>query len=289
VKPMLAGNADLSKLKYPLWASVKLDGVRAIVKDGVVLSRNLKPIPNKHVQKLFGKRKYNGFDGELILGDPCDPEAYRKTVSAVMSEDGEPEVTFYLFDLWDSPETPYSIRGLVKAMWQDEPQVDTVLNHTIRDEAELLQFEEWAVGQGYEGLMLRDPNGIYKYGRSTTKEGYLLKLKRFSDSEAEIIDFEELMHNQNEATKDNLGHTERSSKQEGLVPGGVLGALHVRDVKTGVEFKIGSGFTEQERKTFWEKRFVLRGTVVKYQYFPTGSKDKPRFPTYLGLRYSIDT
>ena len=42
---------------------------------------------------------------------------------------------------------------------------------------------------GYEGLMLRDPNGIYKFGRSSVKENILLKVKEFMDDEAEIIAF----------------------------------------------------------------------------------------------------
>ena len=40
-KPMLACKADLSKLVYPVLVSPKLDGVRATVQGGVVLSRTL--------------------------------------------------------------------------------------------------------------------------------------------------------------------------------------------------------------------------------------------------------
>ena len=43
---MLAGKvSDVNKLRYPVLASLKLDGVRAFVSDGVVYSRNFKPIP----------------------------------------------------------------------------------------------------------------------------------------------------------------------------------------------------------------------------------------------------
>ena len=53
---------------------------------------------------------------------------------------------------------------------------------------ELIDYEQGAVEDGYEGVMLRDPSAPYKYGRSTVRKGYLLKLKRFEDSEAEVID-----------------------------------------------------------------------------------------------------
>jgi DNA ligase-1 len=60
-KPMLASPADMSKLRFPLWLSPKLDGIRALVINGVVMSRSLKPIPNQHVQSLFGHLE--GYDG----------------------------------------------------------------------------------------------------------------------------------------------------------------------------------------------------------------------------------
>lgn len=281
MKPMLACDADLSKLKFPVLASPKLDGVRAIIRDGVVLSRSLKPIPNRHVQIMLGRPELEGLDGELILGDPTHPEAYRRTVSAIMSIEGEPDVTFYVFDRLDR-DYPYSEVDLSSVLTLP---VWSLMLHNME---ELEEYEVAILDKGYEGVMLRDPQSPYKFGRSTAKEGYLLKLKRFADSEAEIIGFEELLHNHNEATLNETGHTERSTKQAGLLPAGTLGALVVRDIHSGVEFKIGTGFTAAERQKFWNLRASLRGLLVKYQYFPTGSKEKPRFPSFQGFRNRID-
>ena len=82
--PMLASDAELDKLRFPLLASAKLDGVRAVVKNGVVLSRSLKKIPNDYVQSLFKHLEH--FDGELIVGEPTSKTCYRDTVSGVMSK-----------------------------------------------------------------------------------------------------------------------------------------------------------------------------------------------------------
>lgn len=281
MKPMLACESDLTKLKFPALASPKLDGVRALVRDGAVLSRSLKPIPNRHVQMMFGRPELEGFDGELILGDPAHPEAYRRTVSAVMSIEGEPDVDFHVFDRWDR-DYPYNEVALSYGL---TIPVCSTLIHTME---ELEEYEVALLDKGYEGVMLRDPQSPYKFGRSTAKEGYLLKLKRFADSEAEIIGFEELLTNQNEATINETGHTERSTRQAGLLPADTLGALVVRDIHSGVEFKIGTGFTAAERQKFWNLRADLRGALVKYQYFPTGSKEKPRFPSFQGFRHRID-
>lgn len=69
VKPLLSCEVPLDKVSFPIYVSTKFDGIRALVIDGVVYSRSLKPIRNKHVQNLFGKPEYEGFDGELVVGD----------------------------------------------------------------------------------------------------------------------------------------------------------------------------------------------------------------------------
>lgn len=110
-RPMLSATvAEVAKLRFPLLASHKLDGIRALVRDGVVVSRNLKPIPNRHVQALFGRREYEGLDGELLVGDPTDPRAFLGTTSAVMSREGEPDVYFHVFDDCTTPAAPFRER-----------------------------------------------------------------------------------------------------------------------------------------------------------------------------------
>ena len=109
-KPMLAGEADVEKLVYPVLGSPKLDGIRVIIKDRVVLSRSLKPIPNAYIQKLFGREEFEGFDGELTVGEPSAPNVMQTTMSGVMSADGTPDVRLHVFDLWHHPEMPFEER-----------------------------------------------------------------------------------------------------------------------------------------------------------------------------------
>lgn len=300
LKPMKAPSqsVNLAILKYPLLASYKLDGVRGLLVDAQVLSNSLKLIPNKHVQKLFGRYELDGLDGELIVGPPTAPDVYRRTMSGVMSEDGEPDVVFHVFDALNvHPHTrkvdlnePFHRRMLraktvvtsnrkLPLMWL--PQV------LIKTEEELLKMEAEALQLGYEGLMLRSLDGPYKPGpnRATAKEGYLFKLKRFCDSEANIIGVEEAMHNTNEAKRDEMGRNKRSSHKEGMVGAGMIGTLIGKDVKTGQEVRIGPGkMTHEERKYWWVHRKEIISKVAKYKFFPSGGKELPRFPTFLGFR-----
>ena len=62
-KPMLASKLEGTP-RFPVYASPKYDGIRALVINGVVVSRNMKPIPSKFVQENFSK--FEGFDGELM-------------------------------------------------------------------------------------------------------------------------------------------------------------------------------------------------------------------------------
>ena len=116
-----------------------------------------------------------------------------------------------------------------------------------------------------------------------------MKLKRFADGEAVVVGWEELMHNANEATKDELERTKRSSHQANKIGRGTLGALLVRDLVTGVEFSIGTGFDDATRKELWARRGSLQGALISYIFFPTGSKDRPRFPSFRGIRHVDET
>ncbi len=294
LRPMLAVNAP-KKLRFPLFASPKLDGVRCLIVDGFVMSRNLKLIPNHHIRSVLSGYHLDGLDGELIVGDATDKDVYRTTSSGVMSEEGVPNFTYCVFDvhLKDTMKLPYKERlACLKRLekFVSLPAMNIIIVHQVlvHNQEELDQIEEHYLSLGFEGVMLRDPESPYKYGRSTAKEHYLLKLKRFSDSEAVIEGFEPLMHNENAATLGATGYIERSSKQENLVAMDTLGTLHVRDLKTGIAFKIGTGFTAKDRLEIWAKKEQIIGTVVKYKYFDIGNYDAPRFPVWLGPRDPID-
>lgn len=293
-RPMLAAKLvgddhiiPFGSLRYPLLASPKLDGIRAVVINGAVYSRSMKRIPNGYIQYVYGREEYNGLDGELILGEPTAKDCFRETTSAVMTQSGEPHVCFWVFDNY-LVDAPFKTRMEYAAQVPAEPEVNIMMvpHIYVHREYDILRLEEEYLRVGYEGVMLRDPAGRYKQGRSTLSEGGLLKLKRFLDGEAEIIGVLEQMHNANEAKPDERGYMKRSSHQENKVPKGKLGALSVKDLKTGVEFEIGTGFSDADRVALWG--IDLKGQVVRYRYFPTGSKDKPRFPVYDGFRHRED-
>lgn len=291
MKPMLAVEAP-KDIKFPVYASAKLDGIRAVVKDDMLLSRTLKPIPNGYVQDALGQALFNGLDGELTVGPANDKNVMQATTSGVMSREGEPDFTFWVFDFWNNPTMGYGERlRLMERAFKDGalasyPRIKLLRQVIINSESELRAFEATTLEQGFEGVMIRSPLGTYKFGRSTAREGYLLKVKRFADGEAVVIGVEELMHNANEATLDELGYTKRSTHQAGKVAMGTLGALRVRDLSTDIEFNIGTGYTAARRAELWAmfQNGTLLGRIAKYKHFEVGVKEAPRFPVFQGFR-----
>ena len=284
-RPMLASALPENQLPaFPCLVSPKLDGVRAVVFGGVVWSRKLKPIPNKHVQQLFGRPELEGFDGELTVGPANGRDVFHLTMSGVMSEDGEPDVRFNVFDVVGGGS--YSAR--TRVLHSCKTTGVAVVEQWITVEPETLRYwESRFLEDGYEGAMVRDPEGRYKFGRSTVKEGILLKVKRFCDAEARVVGFEELEHNENQLEFDALGLAKRSTAKDGKVAAGTLGNLLVEGLNgeyTGVRFSIGGGFTEAQRREIWSTRDRFLGLVCSFKYFPTGSKTAPRFPVFKGWR-----
>ena len=289
MKPMLLPREtpDLDTLQYPVLVSPKLDGIRCLISGGIALSRTLKPIPNKHIQAwVFANAdKLEGMDGELIVGQPTSPTVYRDTNSFVMAHDKIGEFCFYQFDYWDEPNEPYEYR--IESGDYVDYHLHFLETQYVYSKEELLKYEEECLDNGFEGIIIRNPKGKYKYGRCTMKEANAFKLKRFEDDEATIVGFEEEMHNGNAAETNELGRTKRSTSKSGLTGKGSLGAF-VCETHDKIRFSIGSGFTQQDRLDFWYNQETLMGCTVKYKHFPIGVKDKPRHPIFLGFRDKID-
>ena len=297
-RPMLAETVeDVNSINYPVLVSPKLDGIRILKIDGNIVTRKFKPLPNTYTRQWLEKYLPDGFDGELILRHDM---SFNACQSAFMSQDGEPDFKFMIFDYVSSSlDTEFQYRfadlreTMIKKVWMQIgtlQMLDIVPHYFVNSAEELMVKEAEFVSQGYEGLMLRRPSGKYKCGRSTVKEELLLKVKRFEDSEAVVLDVLELMHNSNEKETDELGMSKRSKAQAGMVPAGMLGKFAVRDIKSGIEFEIGTGLglTQELRKEIWDNKTKYLGKLVKYKFQPAGVKEKPRFPVWLGFRHEDD-
>lgn len=302
-RPMLAPNNDPMKdpnffksLRYPLLCSPKLDGIRCVIRDSTCLSRTLIPLPSIHVQRMFNEVNY--CDGELIQGCSTDFDVYNRTQSYVMSEDKyTDDMHYYVFDTaaehW--ADFPFEDRLEIARELVAVSGIDNMhfVEHTLcENEDELLAYEELNLELGYEGIMMRDPLGIYKGGhgganRGTFKEGLIYKLKRFTDAEGIVIGFIEGTRNTNEDIRSNTGTAKRSTSQAGLVLAGTLGKFVVD--YNGQTLMVGCGnFNHKERQFVWEHSHQFLGKYLKFRFFGHGQKNMPRMPRAIGFRDEMD-
>lgn len=289
-QPMLVCNApeDLSKLRYPIWASRKLDGVRCVIRDGVPMSRSLKPIQNGHISRSLAELNLPNLDGELMVEGAAN---FSEVTSAVMSVEGWPAFSYNVFDLvLEQPLAPYWRRynEIKKVVAEHPTRLKLVRHWEVGSVKDLRADEALVLEDGYEGLVLRDSQGPYKYGRATQREGWIMRLTQVHTDEARILAMIELQRNDNELETDERGYAKRSSAKAGKVPAGVLGSF-VCEWSVGGEpssFDLGTGFDAGQRADFWARQgeVLTSGLLAKFKYKGIGSKGKPRHPVFLGLR-----
>lgn len=314
MRPMLASDYDESKIRFPVIAQPKIDGVRALNMTGTLTGRSLKKHANRHVTGYFSHSSLAGFDGEMAAEQECHPDLCRLTTSALSTIDGAPWIMWHVFD-YVTPETkslPYEQRMVAMASrvaaLKADPQLHELACHLqlipsvmCASLEQLLEVDAVWLGMGYEGTILRDPQGLHKQGRSTVKEGGLLRIKRFIDFEVEVTEILEGVTNTNEAQTNELGLQFRSTHQENMVPNGMVGAMMGRVIKDildskgavlfaeGSIVKIGAGsMTHEDRVRFFKEPALLIGQIAKAKMFPRGVKDKPRFPTFQSIRSKTD-
>ena len=288
--PMLAGEGVLGEITYPKLISPKLNGVRGIIQNNTLYARSLKPIVNAYVQDYFsGRPALNGLDGELVVGYFGDKEVFTRTTSGVMSQEGEPDVRLYVFDyLTDTTKhLPFKDRNSIAKQLVDKLSDDHIVWVTqklVNNDTELGEFSQGMIGLGFEGVVLRCPNALYKHGRSTDKEGTFLRFVPWHTSEAVILDVLEGEINGNESVVNELGYLKKSSAKAGKIPSGQAGSFKVMDVKTKALFHIPVSGDEFQKAVWSTRGWWASNQLIRYKYKDGVKGDIPRYAQYEGLR-----
>jgi len=273
-EPMLATKWQdrKDKVSYPIYSQPKLDGIRCIVTNEGMFSRNGKPILSaphifESLQPLFQKNPSLIFDGELY----CDKLAndFNKIVSLVKKtkptaedlEESKSVIEYHIYDLPSSTEK-FSQRIFELSVFFDFPRQYCVKVKTNRvsNEDELMYLYGQYVDGGYEGQMLRldEP---YENKRSNT----LMKHKSFIDEEYTILDV---------------------CEGEGNKSGQVGYMVFERE---GKRFKSSVKCTREEGRVILQGKDSLIGKEATVKYFNLTPDGIPRFPYVINIdRFSYE-
>lgn len=293
-EPMLAPNevVPLDQIPLPMMGSFKMDGMRISVVGGKPLTRTLKDIPNNYVRTVMTEAGlHEGSDGELgVMANDGVSMDFRRSMSALSSEDGEPEFRYFIFDNWNYD-------GAFIARWESLHKKEWPSWVIIAEQRVLNTLEEVqamyaeALALKHEGLILRTAEGEYKMGRATVGEAVIFKVKPKRTAEAEIVGTVQGMKNTNARERDARGHAKRSGAKVGKVPVEKIGALICRWLPSaGMTFKetfeVGGGW-DAPTAAAWFK-FSPVGQIATLEFADTGDYDKPRHAQFKGIRDLCD-
>jgi DNA ligase-1 len=266
IMPMLAHKWDDHghKLTFPLYLQVKLDGTRALahIKGGKVkfVSRqNKEYLGLDHISKSLQHLPDMILDGEFFNKDI----GFRNIISGLKKEGGNqytPLIEYHVYDVVTNK--PYSERlALIQSLNLKQPII-SVQTTTVKSLKEIKEYHDQFVKDGYEGVMLRDPNGIYECDKRSKS---LLKFKKFSDKEYIII-----------------GAGENKGKLENT-------CTFICKTKTNKEFGAIPEGTFAERQKYWtdwQSGKIKHGdsATIRYFEFTDDVNEIPRFPIFVEVR-----
>lgn len=240
---------------HDYWISEKLDGVRGYWDGKQLISRQghrynapawfTEGFPDTPLdgELWIGREKFSLVSG-TVRHKQADPQAWKK-------------VSFMIFDMPTSTETFTKRVALMAeiAANSTSPYLKMIKQIRVKNNKELQKLLENVLAKGGEGLMLHKGTAHYQAKRSKD----LMKLKKYQDAEAIVL-------------KDLPG----KGRNEGR-----LGAILVQTPE-GITFKIGSGFSDQERENP-----PAVGTTITYKYIGKTKNNVPRFASFMRIRESF--
>lgn len=236
------------------WVSEKLDGVRAYWDGRQLLSRQGNRIyaPDWFVENF----PPNKLDGELWI----TRGAFEDTVSTVKKHrpiDQEwRQVRYMIFELPQGEGTFTQRLERINSLATQSVYLQRIKQYRLPSLSALQAALDEVVAAGGEGLMLHYADSLYSTGRSDV----LLKLKKYSDAEAVVIE-----------------HLPGKGRHTGR-----LGAL-LLEMPDGKRFKLGGGFTDAQRE-----QPPLVGSWVTYKYYGLTRRGIPKFASFLRVRAMAD-
>jgi DNA ligase-1 len=260
--PMLAKTFDHGKhLHYPLYIQPKIDGLRCLAHPHGLFSRTGCPFLGLDAIQHDIKRYFLGQQGVVVVdGELYSEEMPFEELSGYCRRQKEvpsgKKVVFHVFDvIHQRDDMPFEDR--IRLFPKETEHIRCVPTRQIETPEQIETNLKEFVGEGYEGIILRNKDGVYRKGHRSWD---LQKYKLFQEEEFEIT-----------------GHTEGTGREKGMV-------IWQCQTAQGKTFHVRPEGGHDTRRHLWNNADDYRGkklTVVFQEY----TKDRiPRFPVAKALR-----
>jgi DNA ligase-1 len=256
----------LAKWEPPYIVQPKYDGVRCRAVplnngDFLLLSSEENPIfsvphINKAMKELLPSWE---FDGELYCHEMSFEEIVSITSRTVNLHPDHNLIGYHIFDIVRENQfqgTRLAVLNSLRTELRTEPCLTMSPFWICESLDDIMRTYDKLIETGYEGIIVRHLEAFYERKRST----WIMKFKPKKEDLYDIIGSEE----------------EISIKG---TPKGSLGAL-VCSSGDGQTFRVGTGFTEDERRILWNVREQLPGKAARVSYQHLTNRKVPRFPVF---------
>ena len=250
-------------IRFPCFVQPKLDGTRCVAIPGKGLfSRNKKTYPHlEHIRRELDRLPSTIIlDGELY----SDELTFQEIVGLVKSEMLKPgdaekhqKIRLHVYDI--ICDLPYESRLInLKLLFRRLHPKNMVLVTTERCSGEEEMKEKHAeyIAAGYEGIMLRNIQGLYRGVRSVE----LQKYKEFLDKEYKVVGFQ---------------------GGQGLEEGCVIWVCETEENK---RFSCRPRGSREERQRLFQEGTSHIGKALTVRYQEETDDGLPRFPVGIALR-----
>jgi len=264
ILPMLA--IDFNKrshdIQYPAYVQPKLDGVRCLaIRKGdeiVYQSRNGKLYETlKHLTPILLRHMFDGdiFDGEIYTHG----WSFQKLVSAVKKENEDtPQLQYWVYDYARTDMKYIERLHTIESLISMNDYVKLLKSTEVYNKEQVEEYHDQFVREGYEGVIIRNIDGYYKFDYRSAD---LQKFKKFKDEEFVIAGFEE-----------------GTGLEEGCV-------IFVCVTEDGKQFRVRpKGSRELRRKWLQESEQIWGKQLTVRHQEPRSEDNIPRFPVGIAIR-----
>ena len=270
---MLVKNFNEKKVKFPLVAAVKKDGVRGRYPGQLISRQGHRLIGLDHIESELYRYPHE-LDGELMVPG----EIFDVASGLIRNHNDVPNAEYWVFDCPSHQGDKWQRYIHLRDTLPRSQSIKLIRHHLIKDMDHLRSFYEWAIDKGEEGIVIYRLDSKYIDGKTND----WMRMVPLEQADCKVIGFYEgkgkfagtlggiIVDYKGHACRVGTGFTEKSWKDL------------TQTQRENLEFKEGyQSYVNRCRNYIWENRNEhFLGAIAQCEFkeeTKAGSMRQPRF------------